>query len=672
MVKLRSKLPNGSASPPLFSRGFAAVWLLVALVVEIGYGSLLRESRDAHLEAARMVARDPLIRVSAAQMKVVHAVSPNFENDFVLDFMRKTDRSEVELSQAAFDKVAETASSSLNRHPFRQFGLVPVDRAASGFATHVFVHEGIPHLIATLYLLMLAAPLLEKRWGSWMLALTSLLIVLASAGAYAFSEPESQRALAGGSALIAGLVAAVLVRPRQETIYFFGRLPIPQRFKRIGPSWSLGCVWLVYEASLSLIAQGALPSGIDNTVGYTAHAAAALLGGGLSLAWGLLGIERPMALSEEEAAEAALRKVVRFDLNRVLDLKAKGDVDAAFHMLDHEVERRASNRDVVMAYWHMAIELGQIDHAAPVLARLIEEEIRRGADAVAIELRETLREHAPGVLLHPATLLRLLPALGKEHGEEEVVIALRQALDENNRGLTPLLAASIAMFATEIDPRLASQAARTALSAKNLDDKIRAEMKMLVAALAPSKSESSEPQKQNQKQDTPNVDVHFAASDRSAFGQIGDLSEMADDSFPDGAISLAVPVGSIPEGLSLEIDGAEATIVEFTRMRAMAIVGVHGLGEKPVALLDILIDGSGDTHPLTVLRMRCDQFDPLVLVPDAKSSAAAMKVIVQTLAGQGVRVLADITADSSEAKQFFQSIEDYHDKILRPVASQFA
>jgi hypothetical protein len=321
-----------------------------------------------------------------------------------------------------------------------------------------------------------------------------------------------------------------------------------------------------------------------------------------------------------------------------------------------------------MAYWDMAVERQQVEQAAPVLVRLIEEEMRRGAEVVAGQLWKTLNEHAPRVLLSAATLIRLIPSLAREQGEEEVAVALRQAIDEENRELTPLLAASAARMAVEVDTRLASQAARIALSAEDLDEKTRSEMKMLVAALAPNKPGESDPKQKA----PPPPNAFFEESDRSAFGEVGDLSEMASESFPDGAITLAVPLGASAEGLRIQIEGRDPSVVAYSRMRALSIVGVHSLAPKPIVLFDILIDGSGDSHPLSLLRMRCDRFDPRVLVPKADSTKSAMRAIVNTLREKGLKVLADITAQTPDAKPVFESVDAYHDKVIRPVAQRFA
>jgi hypothetical protein len=115
MDTLWKKLPEGLKSLPLLSVGIASIWLRVGLTVEIGWGSSLSE---AHYQAARLTANDPTIEVIAAQMKGVCAVNPEFENDSLLEFMRrKSSQDAVELAQSTFDEAAATTSSNLQQHP---------------------------------------------------------------------------------------------------------------------------------------------------------------------------------------------------------------------------------------------------------------------------------------------------------------------------------------------------------------------------------------------------------------------------------------------------------------------------------------------------------------------------------------------------------------------------
>src|SRR2546429_119104 len=48
---------------------------------------------------------------------------------------------------------------------FQRFGLVPAHLSARSFATHMFLHAGWFHLIGNLFMLLLAGPPIEDRYG---------------------------------------------------------------------------------------------------------------------------------------------------------------------------------------------------------------------------------------------------------------------------------------------------------------------------------------------------------------------------------------------------------------------------------------------------------------------------------------------------------------------------
>lgn len=659
------------ASLPVFSLALAMTCLTAGLVVQVGYGPLLREARDAHYEAARLTAREPLIKVSYEQMPVVRAVNPMFENDTLLEFMLgQTDHNAIEMLQAQFDTAASTATTSLNAHPFRQMGIVPAATSPATLVTHAFVHSGVLHLLGSIFLLLLAAPLLERRWGGPLLALHSVVVIAASGVVYAFVQADSHRALVGTSALVAAMVAAVLVHYKGDDIDFLAWTAPIKEFELIAPVWLLVATWAVYEGALWFITQSSLPLGADNAVGYSAHACGFVLGAGMALLLDKLGVNKPAVVFGANAAGSTTR-VKPISMDRINALKAKGDDDGAYVLLRAEVERSARNRDIVMAYWTMAIARDEADQAAPILLKLVEEEMRRGASPVVPQYWKHLHDKAPDVLLDAATLVRLSPAIEKEFGEPGVQIVLGQLLGEKMKGLTGELTARAARMAVEVDIRLATIAAKRAANARDLDETTRSEMKMLAAALAPNKPQAYGEEQQHKKT-APAASAFFEESDRSAFGEVADLSGIADESFPENVISEVVPVAVSGAGLSVKNSHQVTHVIAFDRMRAMAVVGVHGVAEKPIVLLDLVIDGGGDSAPLSVLRIRCDHFNPRTLVPKAQTSKDALRAIVRGLGKQRLRVLADITAPTPGTKPVFESLDAYHEKILRPIGSEFA
>lgn len=669
MEKLTDKLPDWMQELPHLSVGFAVVWLLAGFVMLGPYAHLLNESREAHIEAARLAERDGLIEVNTEQLKVVTAVNPDYSPDSLLGFMRNNASREKEGSaQALFDDAAGRALSTLHSHPFRTLGLVPTAADPSSFVTHVLIHGGFLHLMISVLLFLVLAPILERQWGPLLFAGSTILIVVGSGLAYALAHSTTDRPLVGSSALIAGLAGALIAKHWQDEIECLAWLAPVKKVDFTLSVPALGAVWLAYEGLLWVVGQGSLPQGADVAIGYSGHAAALVLGAGIAL-----GVERVRAAKIKDARKSAgikERKRPRFDLSKATALKNAGSYDAAYALLEAEVRISARDRNVVMAYWDLAIQLGDTKNAAPTLVKHIEEELRRGAVEVVAKLWKNLHDQTPDVMLDAPTLIRLAPSIEKLHGEYVVADALWHALHEKNTGLTPELAATVARMGVEVDIRLATTAAKRALRSKSLDEKTRAEMKLLHEALAPNRPEGEV--KRKKTDEAPAASAFFEEADRSGFGEAGDLSEMLDECFPDGATHVAQPVKISARGLTVKIENRPEEMIEFTRMHAVSVVGVHGMAEKPIVLIDFIIDGSGGTQPLTLIRVRCDRFDPRTLLPNAESSKAAMRTLIDGLQKKGLHVIADITNTSTDTKPVFESVDAYHDKIIRPLSAQFA
>jgi membrane associated rhomboid family serine protease len=656
-------LPAWLSRLPAVSLGLVVLCLLVNLIVQVGFASERRNVERQLREAVSFVIHNPVVEIDARLLPAVRAVMPTFESNEMFAFLRKKrPRSDETTPQERFEMLAARAFDALDSHPYRVLGVVPADLSVYGSLSHPFVHSGWLHLLGTLLLFLLAGPMLEDLWGRRVFAASLALLAVVSAGVFALAHIGADRALVGASAVVAGLVAAVLVRFRGQEVDFLRWLAPFSQVELSAPAWALAVPWAAYEILLWWMVQGALPGGVDNAVGYTAHAAGALLGGLLPLGIARLGWEGrdgcvPQAVVKQARAE-------RFDFRNVLEARAAGDADGAFAMLEAELHRSARNRDAVTTFWEMAIERGVAEEAAPFMLQLVREELRRGAEEVAVAQWREVAQHLPTAFLDPPTLLQLVPIIGRLDGDEHAVLALQQALDERNEGLTPAAAVLAAGLAAELAPELAVDAARRALASQTLEQGLRLELEQLVARLAPREDEAPrEPEKPE-----PAPSVFYEESDRSAFGDVGDLSAL-DDSFPEGAVSEAVPRAVEAELLRIEVAGQGQTGLSYTRLRAVAVAGVHGLGPKPVVLIDLLVDGAGTEGPLRVIRLRSNRFDPRRLAPGVDGALDALRWLVQELLSRSdAQPLPDPDGAAARPVRIFRSLEEYHEQVLRKAA----
>jgi membrane associated rhomboid family serine protease len=693
---------------PVVSLGIAATSLLVCLVVQLGFASPLAEGRLLVRQAIDHVISHPSLEVSPRLVPAVRHALPTFEGNEMFAFLRD---GKTTAEQSTLDVLTSRSFDRLDSHPYRALGLVPAQGGWLGFATHPFVHGGWIHAFLTCLLLLAAGPLLEAVWGRRLFGAASALSVLAGALVFRLAHSDLDRALVGGGALVSGLVAAALVRFWNQEVDLAGWLePLASLELRV-PAWSLAAGWAVYQAALVWAAGGDLPGGLQNAQGITASLAAAAAGAGIAYGLAQSGME---ARFGSRLAPAAPRTASgRFDIEKVKRARARGDIETAFQILRAETRRSARNRDLVLLFWEIAVEHDQTEAAAPAMLQLIREELRRGALDAAVSQWRRLGERVPGALLDPANLLKLLPLIKSKLGDDAAVLALHQAVDPANRGFTPELGAEIARVAAEIEPEVARKAATRALQAKAIAPELASEMSALVTRLTPRQDDD----------EMGEVPAVAAASfdddddcDRSAFGAVDDLSadppakdeakqepaakpppaapaeatpaeaapaeataEAAPEAVAAAADAAPAPLlpkvraaGAVPlslgeDELMIYVSGKGPSKLAYSRIKAVSLAAVRGLGPKPVVLLDLLLShpepGEG---PLLLVRLRSDEYDPRKLVPSAAGALEALLALAEELLKRTRGVpLPDEAAARGRPLRKFDTLEAYSREVLR-------
>ncbi len=642
---------------PFVSVGLATVLLLSFVTIEIGFRAERRALQLAALETVEHAVQNPVVEVGPRMMPIVRAVVPGFDANETFDFLRRKGKRPAE--QVRFDALAAQTLESLDAQPYRRLGVVPARLWAPSFATHVLLHTGWLHLFGALLLLLLAGPLLEVAWGRGVVAALLIGSGLSGAGAYVLVDAASERALVGASAVVAGVMAAALMRFRSERVVLLDWLPGARDAAVSLSCWVLGIVWIGYTALLWWALPGALPAGVDNAVGYSAQAGGAAFGLLLAAAVVRLGVEARLGGSVRVVPQRPAP--VRFDFHAVLEARAQGEADRAFAMLRAEIQRSTRNRDAVTTYWEMAIERNTPEEAGPAMVQLIGQELRRGAEDAAISHWGELIQHLPWMLPDPASLARLIPVIQRYEGRKRAVLALKQAVNEQNESLTPALAVRLAGLAAELAPGIAVETAQRALANKELSGSQREDLTALLAFVETERKQA----KDDGEKPPAKIDVFYQEADRSDFGDVQDLRTLS-LSFPDGAVTEVLPRSLAAEGIEIEKPGGRCLTLPWSRLRAVAVVGVHGIGPKPVVLVDLLVDGSGTERPLSVIRFRSDQYDPRRLVTGASDPLDALrKIVARILEHSRVQPLPHDGAARLDPVRMYGSLEEYYDAVLR-------
>jgi membrane associated rhomboid family serine protease len=672
---------------PVVSLAIAALSLLVCLVVQLGFASRLAEGRLLVRQAIDHVITHPSLEVHPRLLPAVRHALPTFEGNEMFAFLRGKKTS---AEQSQLDALVSRAFDRLDGHPYRALGLVPGHRPVLAFATHPFVHGGWIHALLSCLLLLAAGPLLEAVWGRRLFGAACVVACLLGALAFRLVHADLDRALLGGGALVSALAAAVVVRFWNEDVDLAGWLaPLAARELRV-PSWSLAPAAGVYQLALLWAAHGDLPGGLGNAHGLTASVVAAAAGAGIATAYRRWGLEARLGVRPATLARRAAGG--RFDLERVKRVHGRGDVETAFTLLQAETQRSARNRDVVLAFWEIAVEIERADAAAPAMLRLIREELRRGALDAAVSHWRRLGERAPAALLDPPSLMKLFPLIRSKLGDDSAVLALHQAADPSNRGFTAEIGAQIARAAVELEPAVAVKAATRVLAAPNVADPLASELRALVARLRPASDDDGLPPP------PPVPSVRFEDTDehdRSAFGAVDDLSAEAAPAprpapsapgtapapaepaaapvtaeaarFPGARIAHAVPLALGEDELSIYVSGRGESRLAYGRINAVSLAAVRGLGAKPVVLVDLLLAGpEPGADPLPLVRLRSDQYDPRKLVTSAAGPLEALLALVEELLKRTrAAALPDAEAGRGRPLRMFDSLEAYSTQVLR-------
>ena len=107
--------------------------------------------------------------------------------------------------------------------------------------------------------------------------------------------------------------------------------------------------------------------------------------------------------------------------------------------------------------------------------------------------------------------------------------------------------------------------------------------------------------------------------------------------------------------------GKGKTVLPFERIQALGVGATRDLGEKPVVLIDLILNwGAAPGQPLHILRIRSDRFDPRSLVPCDEPGVPALRAFVVALVEQSSPVcLPDEAAVRGEPFSVHPTVDDH-------------
>ncbi len=571
-----------------------------------------------------------------------------------------------EAQQAELDRLTDLALGVTPVAPeaasaFERWGLVPASPRAHAFLSYMFLHADWLHLLGNLFMLFLAGPPIEDRYGRLVFAGFYVLAGVFAAVFYLGMVGQSPIPMVGASGAIAGVLGAFLVRLWSTKIRFayfflFGFKPYFGTFE--APAWAMLSLWFGNEVLQGWVWDSV---GLAGGIAYWAHVGGFLFGVGAAL-----GV-RALKVEERWIDPAVEARLTHFSANPVLEeamaARERGELDEALALLEAEWQR-APEDAIAVAFWDVALACAQPERARHALRAALESSARGGELEIALRHWSELSDHVPSELLDPALLLRFLPTLVEENQRERAKLALRQALHPENRRLTPGVALRAVELARELDPPSALRAARLALASPDLHEAKRARLEAVCGELAAAGVEEVASAGEVREDLPPEV----AAPSEPPSTPVWDASGAIDLSrFGRAKLIEARPRRLDADGLRLGLEGGREAAVAYARIQAVSVALVGGLGPKPVLVIDLLANwNASEAEVLQGVRLRSDRFDPRpLLASPGDPTQAFVRLVGRLLEASRAQPLPSVEAATGQPFARFDSLEEYENQVLQ-------
>jgi membrane associated rhomboid family serine protease len=504
--------------------------------------------------------------------------------------------------QNELDGLVQRFRDAAARHPFRSWGLIPSDPKPLAFLTCMFVHAGWLHLLGNMLFFYLTGPFLEDAYGRPLFAALYLVSGVVASLVFIAAFPHSSVPLIGASGAIAGLMGAFLVRflRRKVRFIYFYFMVIFRTGTVDLPAWLVLPLWFFEQLFFAGLSR-------ESGVAYRAHVGGFAFGFLAALAIKALRVEERFIAPKIERSISVSQHPA---LDEGMDLMLRGDTAAARAAFATVLAAEPHNADAHLGMWQSHCVENTPEAGAPHLVQAIEEEVRRGDAALALdhwrELMTTARQSGP-----PALRWRLASVLEGRDREAAVEIFNTLAGDP---------AAGI----------LAEKAAR----------RLEALGVSVPHAAGPATSPAAGPAEPR------------AASPPPAAPAAG------------REIEVCTLEALESEGLLLRSARGASELLPFAEVEAVSVAGVAA-SPRPFLVLDLVLRRAPE-EPRRVQRLLSHSFDPRAVLgrPDL-SGLDAFRLMVRTIAeGAGAPVWPVDVLEPSGRIPTFPSVEVYERDAL--------
>jgi membrane associated rhomboid family serine protease len=470
-------------------------------------------------------------------------------------------------SQAKLDGLIELAySARMNSDPVWRLGVLDARTPSVNYFAHAFVHESIAGVALCIAVLLLVSAPLERTWGSAIFALFSIIAIPLTAQGYRLLDSSSGIPWSGSAGLAGALLGAYCIRG------------LGGHF--ILPGWVLLPMWLGVESFVVrefwIDDLGGVPwASFCASIGFGALVAGALR---------LVGIESALHAHASKGSRNGPNPII----SRAARLRSDGDPYQAFDLMQAAWRDDPADRDVAEAFFSIAAEVDQVGAAADAILPSLNEALRSGDTARAIDYWIPLASSGTAVELDAIAAVRLGEALHKAEQPRYAIRLLQTALEA---GVSSSHALRIVKVARGLDAGLARRAAKIALGDVRLDPATRAELEPIAALPADGTAAGIE---------SGETETAIPETTESLLGRrvAGEHQAVKTTWFPiaeDKESALALPSVRDPATDVESTSSNETRIIDQNLdPNALSVESLRGVARENEQTTHVMLEGSGD------------------------------------------------------------------------------
>lgn len=691
-VPLRVMAPSREATEALHHTAWVTYSVALLCVLGFAYAQLSRIEADTVIDAGLESAEQYFTQHPYLQPpSILELRIPREQSDAMAEKYEANRRRRHSIrvpagirarEQAEIDRMLEASVAQLQSLPERRWGVRADQPAPWSFATHVFFHSTGMHLLIGLFLVVFIGYFLEGLWGSAIQLGVVLAATLGAAGLFVSQNASLSDPYIGTLGLAAGFSGAFAIRfggRRRDVPYYF--VLVSSIALLALPAW-FGFEWSIPRGPFSDV----------DGLGHGNPTSWALLGGfvaggfvscGLTLFGIGSGVERDEANAQFRRSQTDRR------YERALQEHALGNVDEAFNILISILRRDPENIDACIAFWSVANDLGRPGAASKSILRVIRDQIQRRDMAAAVRYWLELVACGLAADAESSLSIRMATLLRSEGHEETAMQALRNALAGADGANLMTIATRVAHEAADLEPQLARDAIWKALGSHELGLEDRQDMESLLSVIQPLLDPDDHPEPASSPLDAqddslePEAAVSAAdlLSPGEAEAELGQTDRQPaaiectdtqprpiefDDSSRGLESIVAIPTEFDAEGLMIELEGGKKKRIRFDRIEAVAVAAIDGLGDRPVIVIDLILNWMSLTDELLrVIRLRGDRFDPRRMMEGDTDPLQAMRAfIVHLVEKTDATPLPDLQSVRGMPFASFSNLLSYHRDIL--------